>query len=171
MNSTLKTRLTAIGLALFACAPFVSAQDGGATPPPPPPASGGSDAGSETPPPPRRGRGGRDMLAPLLAQVSNLTDDQKAKIAAIQQDVRGKGRAIREDDSLSNEDRRKKIMDLMKSTNDQVRAILTPDQQKQWDAAVASAPRRGGGRRGGGEGAGAPPADAPPPPPPPPPAQ
>src|SRR6185312_815867 len=110
-----------------------------------------------------------DMLAPLLAQVSNLTDDQKSKIAAIQQDVRSKGQALRQDDSLSNEDRRQKMMDLMKSTNDQVRAVLTADQQKQFDAALASAPRRGAGRRGG-EGGGAPPADAPPPPPPPAPA-
>jgi hypothetical protein len=49
------------------------------------------------------------------------------------------------------------MMEIMKSTHDQVRAVLTPDQQKTFDAMPP--PERNGGRRGPGHGD-----DAPPPP-------
>lgn len=38
------------------------------------------------------------------------------------------------DDSLSRDDKRAKLMEIRKTTHDQIRAALTPDQQKQFDA-------------------------------------
>jgi len=62
-----------------------------------------------------------------------LTDDQVSKITDI---VKAQGKAmqdIRNDDSLSDDDKRDKFNELRKSTREQVRAILTPDQQKIFD--------------------------------------
>jgi Spy/CpxP family protein refolding chaperone len=87
----------------------------------------------------------------------NLTDDQVTKIQGIMKDQMDKMTALRSDDSLSREDRRAKMMDLRKAAHDQIRAILTPDQQKIFDTMPLDGPR---GRRGrGGD-------NAPPPPPP-----
>ena len=40
---------------------------------------------------------------------------------------------LRSDSSLSQDDRRSKMMDIHKASNDQIRALLNSDQQKKWD--------------------------------------
>lgn len=40
---------------------------------------------------------------------------------------------IHADASASQQDRRTKMMDSHKESNDQIRALLNPDQQKKWD--------------------------------------
>jgi hypothetical protein len=105
------------------------------------------------------------MLERLKEKLS-LTDDQTGQIKQILKEQMQQGRALRQDDSLSDDDRRAKMLALMKTAHDQIRALLTPDQQKIFD----TMPMGGGRRRGSEEGAsGAPPPGEPPPPLPPPP--
>jgi Spy/CpxP family protein refolding chaperone len=127
---------------------------------PPPPAADGQD---QAPPPPRRSRA-EHRLKELKAKLG-LTDAQVQQIKDIFKTQMQQGRALREDDSLSDDDRRAKMMALMKSAHDQVRAILTPAQQQIFD----TMPPAGMGPRGRGPGGPPPPpaeGDAPPAPPP-----
>ena len=107
------------------------------------PAMAQSDAPDQAPPPPRHGRA-LERLNELKAKLG-LSDSQAEQIKAIFKTQMQQGRALREDDSLSDDDRRAKMMALMKSAHDQVRALLTPDQQKIFDAL----PPPGRGRHGG----------------------
>jgi periplasmic protein CpxP/Spy len=114
---------------------------------------------------PAEGRGpggGRGQMMTPDEQVSrlstelNLTDDQKAKIKPLFEDQAAKMKALREDTSTSMDDKRPKMQDIRKSTNDQVRAVLTADQQKKYDEMQAKMRER---QREGQK-----PADAPKPP-------
>jgi periplasmic protein CpxP/Spy len=136
-----------------------------------PPAPDTPNADQPAARPERRGRrmDPARMLGRLKTEL-NLTDDQTAKVKTIFEDQRAKMQALRGDESLSREDRRAKMMDLMKASRDQIRALLTPEQQQKFDAM----PRPGRGPRGEGPAGGPPPPPptdnaAPPPPPPPPP--
>lgn len=73
-----------------------------------------------------------DRAKQLQTQLK-LTDDQTAKVTAIYKAQRTKMDSIR---TASNGDRdamRSAMMPLMKSTNDQVKAVLTPDQATEYD--------------------------------------
>jgi protein CpxP len=145
------------GLALLVAAPLARSQDASPNAAPPPPADQ----------PEHHHRPGPAMMYHrLMSQVSNLTDDETAQVKGIVKDFAGQAKALRKDDSLSDDERRQKFMDLMKATNEKIRALLTPDQQKQFDEAVAKARARFGHHRGGDQGGD----NAPPPPPPAPPA-
>ena len=85
-----------------------------------------------------------------LDEALQLTDDQKAKITAISQKQAEEMQAIRA-----------KMQNLQKATHDEIRALLTADQQKKFDAMPPPGPGHGGHRDGG---PGAPGGDAPPPP-------
>jgi Spy/CpxP family protein refolding chaperone len=108
------------------------------------------------------------MLEQLKAKLS-LTDDQIKQVKQIVRAQREQGQAIRQDAALSDEDRRAKMQGLMKTARDQIRAILTPDQQTIFDSMPMGRRRRPPAADGA--------ADAPPPmpegapltPPPPPP--
>ena len=115
----------------------------------------------QAPPPPRRARS-EQRLKEMKAKLG-LTDSQVREIKTILKGQMQQMRDLREDESLSDDDRRAKLMALMKSGHDQVRAILTPDQQKIFD----TMPPMGMGRhRGGPDGPPPPDGDGPPGPPP-----
>ena len=163
MKALTRLLLLAAGLAVAAL-PAARAAD--EAPPAPPPAAPNADQPAARPE--RRGRMDPAEMLERLKTAVNLTDDQTAKVKAIFQDQRAKMEALRGDESLSREDRRAKMMELMKAGHDQIRALLTPDQQQKFDAM----PRPGFGRGPRGEGPGgepppSPPANNPPPPPPP----
>lgn len=63
-----------------------------------------------------------------LADYLGLTDAQKAQMKPIIQSARQQGRAIKEDTSLTPEAKKAKLKDLHKSTMDQLKSILTPEQ-------------------------------------------
>ncbi len=115
------------------------AQDAAAVPPPPPPAADQPDAGT---PPPRRPNGAQ-MMKRLKEQLS-LTDDQVQQIGDILKAQRQAGMALRQDTTLSDDDKRAKAMAMMKDTHDKIRALLTADQQKIFDSMP---PMPGPGRR------------------------
>jgi len=69
----------------------------------------------------------------MLTKQLGLTSDQQPKVLDALKSEQSKMEALHSDASLSQADRRTKMMDIHKSTNEQVRALLTPDQQKKWD--------------------------------------
>jgi periplasmic protein CpxP/Spy len=69
-----------------------------------------------------------------LAKKLNLTSDQQAKVQQILQSESSQIDSLRQDSSLSQQDRRSKMMDIHQATNTQIRALLDSNQQKQWDA-------------------------------------
>lgn len=82
-----------------------------------------------------RGHGPMDpsKRTEMLTKQLSLTSDQQPKVLDIFKSEQSQMDKLRSDTSLSQEDRRGKMMDIHKSTNDQVRALLNPDQQKKWD--------------------------------------
>lgn len=140
--------LTLLTIGCVLASPVMRAED---TPPPPP---------AEMP----HGHAGHGMVEHRLKQLDeklHLTDDQKTKIATIYSSLETKLKAIRGDESLSREEKRAKAMDAMKSVHDEVRALLTADQQKIFDTMKPERPPHEKGRPHDGP----PPPDAPPPPP------
>lgn len=79
----------------------------------------------------------------------NLTADQKTKVTALFEDDMKKMRELRQDSSLSQEDRRAKGRTLREASDKKLKEILTPDQWEKWQKV-----RPQGGPRGGGGGGG-----------------
>jgi len=100
--------------------------------------AGGNDqqaAPSGAPPEHGPGRGHMDPAkhAAMLAKRLNLSSDQQSKVEEILKSEQSQMESLRSDSSVSQQDRRSKMMDIHKSSNDQIRALLNPDQQKKWD--------------------------------------
>ena len=68
-----------------------------------------------------------------LADKLNLTADQQAKIKPILEDTRSQMMKLRQDDSVSQEDKRAKGREIREATNGKIRDLLTDDQKKQFD--------------------------------------
>ena len=132
--------LSLLTLTVLAAAPLVRAEDPVATPSAP--------AAGEHP------RGGRGDRLKQLAEKLQLTDAQKAQIKPILETAAQQGMALRDDESLSKEDKRAKMAAIRKTSHDQIRALLTPDQQKTFDAMPPPGER---GHRGPPPGGDAPP--------------
>jgi hypothetical protein len=130
--------LLSAGLAL--CAPRAWADEPASPPAPPvapgsPPATpGGGGEQAPTPPPQHRGRMRPGYVLADLTDKLGLTADQQKTIGAVIKDSQGQMQAVRGDDSMSRDDKRSKMREIMASTRGQIRAALTPDQQKQFDA-------------------------------------
>ena len=116
----------------------------------------------EAPPagaPPNHGHGRGHMdptqHAAMLAKRLNLSSDQQSKVEDIFKSEQSQMESLHSDTSLSQQDRRSKMMDIHKASNDQVRALLTADQQKKFDEMQS---HHGGWGHQGGQ---APPASSP----------
>jgi Spy/CpxP family protein refolding chaperone len=110
---SLKVICTAIALSMVAAVPLALAQE--------------------------KGRGGatpEQQIERIEQAVGSLTNAQKQKITAII----AKGR----DDiqAVPKEQRKDKMGDLMRKQRDEIRKVLTPDQQKKYDAAAQKAGAR-----------------------------
>ncbi|MGB7749654.1 MAG: hypothetical protein WBN75_20475 [Verrucomicrobiia bacterium] len=153
-NKTMLIAALAAG-SLLVCSPALRAQDTN-TPPSTPPA-GAPPAGQR--PPGMRGAPNLDQLAHQL----NLTEDQKTKVKPILDAQQQKMRDLREDTSLSPEDRRTKMQTIRQDTSTQLKAVLTPEQFDKYQQMTQR--RRPGGSPAGGPPAGGnpPPAGTPPP--------
>lgn len=68
----------------------------------------------------------------MLSEKLNLTDDQKAKLKPILQDQMQQMKAVREDSSLSEDQKRAKMKSIHESLHDQINAVLTPEQQAKF---------------------------------------
>jgi protein CpxP len=106
---------------------------------------------------PRQGGQGRGNQVEFLTKKLNLTPDQVTQVKAIDADTMSQMKALREDTSVAGPDKRAKMMDIHKASQDKIRALLTDDQKTKFDALQTQMRDRRGNRGGG---------DGPPPPPP-----
>lgn len=107
-----------------------------------PPAGGG--------PGERRGMLNPEERVKHMKETLGLSDDQATKLQAIFQKNADAAKALRDDTSLSQEDRRAKFGEMMKSTREEVDAVLTPEQKEKWKAEME---KRRGQHGPGGPGA------------------
>jgi ribosomal protein L13E len=152
--------LAAAGLVLSQAS--LNAQDTTVQPAPPsldtPPADN-----PQGPPPAGRKHGREGYRLAELTEKLGLTADEQKVIGPIIDSARSQGKEVRDDQSLSREDRRAKMKGIMEAARTQIRAALTPDQQKLFDAL----PTRGEKPQAQAPGGGAPQAPSTPPPAPP----
>lgn len=73
----------------------------------------------------------------MLTKRLNLTADQQAQVKAIDEDTGKQMMALRDDTSLSQDERRSKMMEIRKGSQDKIRAILTDEQKTKYDAMQA----------------------------------
>jgi periplasmic protein CpxP/Spy len=99
----------------------LQAQDAPKTGDQPAPAPGG--AGMRRPP----------LSVEAIAKQLDLTDDQKAKIKPIFEDMQKKLAELRKDTSLSQEDRRAKLKEARDGITAKLKEILTPEQLAKWE--------------------------------------
>ena len=109
-----------------------------------------------------RGAGMQEHQLEMLTKKLNLTPDQVTQVKAIDDDAVKQMQALRADTSVSRDDKRAKMMDIHKASQEKIRALLTPDQQTKYDALQAEMKARAQERMQNRDGG------APPPPPPPP---
>jgi Spy/CpxP family protein refolding chaperone len=85
--------------------------------------------------PPEHGRGHFDPArqTEMLTKHLNLTSEQQPKVLEILKSEQSQMQNLRSDTSLSQQDRRAKMMEIRKTSNEQIRALLDSDQQKKWD--------------------------------------
>jgi len=74
-----------------------------------------------------------EKRAAMLTKQLNLTSDQQPKVLDILKSEQSQTEKLRSDSSLSQDDRRSKMMEIHKASNDQIRGLLDADQQKKWD--------------------------------------
>jgi Spy/CpxP family protein refolding chaperone len=115
--------LVAAGLISIA-APFATAQDSPSNDQQSPPSQ---DHGRRHGPPDPAQR------TQELTKQLNLTSDQQTKVQDALQSERSQMESLHQDSSLSQQDRHAKMMEIHKSTDAQIRALLDSTQQKKWD--------------------------------------
>jgi len=91
----------------------------------------------------------------MLTKRLNLTSDQQTQVKAILDDNQKQMETLRNDTSTSREEKRPKMMEIRKASDDKIRATLTDDQKTKFDAMQAEMRDRMKNR-----------GDGPPPPPP-----
>lgn len=74
-----------------------------------------------------------ERRAEMLGKHLNLTSDQQGKVLDVLKSEQSQMESLHSDTSLSQDDRHSKMMDIHKTSNDQIRALLNPDQQKKFD--------------------------------------
>ena len=129
MKSTKTLLIAALAAgALLAGSSALRAQDATNTPPPGPP------PGEHGPGPGMRGR-------PDIAKQLDLTEDQKPKVQAIMKNSMEKRRALHEDTTMTQEEKRDKGKALQEDTAKQLKAVLTPEQFAKWQEMSKRGPR------------------------------
>ena len=106
----------------LALAPLAQAEPPSPNGPPPGPAAEGKGKGRMSP---------AERLEHLSTALS-LTDDQKAKLKTLMETQAKAMTELREDESLTKEDRRAKSQQLRQTHREQIAAILTPEQKKKF---------------------------------------
>src|SRR5690349_1026473 len=104
MNKLRLVAALAVG-GLLACATVTSAQDA----------------------PKEKGPTGEQRVERMNTEL-NLTADQKTKVTALFEDSQKKMRELRQDTSLSQEERREKMRPMREAEDKKLKEILTPEQ-------------------------------------------
>lgn len=109
----------------------------------PAPSQAGQSATPDQAAPPTGGYGHhRGQQLEMLTERLNLSPDQVAQVKTIDKDARTQAMAVHDDQSLSQTDRRSKMMDIRKTSQDKVRAVLNDDQKAKYDAMLAERKER-----------------------------
>lgn len=87
-----------------------------------------------------------------LTKHLKLTSDQQTKVRSALDAEHSQMESLHQDSSLSQQDRRSKMMEVRKSTDDQIRGTLDSNQQKKFDEMQARHEQRMHGGRGGEQG-------------------
>lgn len=100
--------------------------------------TGQGDAQGQTPKQGMMGKGQMHKGGPgerlrYMARKLQLTEEQKGQIKPILQDEFKQMKALREDTSLSREQKREKMQDIHNAAYEKIKPILTPEQQKKHD--------------------------------------
>jgi periplasmic protein CpxP/Spy len=74
-----------------------------------------------------------DQRTQELTKKLKLTTDQQAKVKDALVSEHSQMESLHQDSSLSQDDRRAKMMDIRKTTDTQIRGLLDSNQQKKWD--------------------------------------
>jgi protein CpxP len=90
----------------------------------------------------RGGPGGEERQMERLTQQLNLTPDQVTQVKAIEDDSRKQSMAVRNDSTIEGPDKRAKMMDIRKASQDKIRALLTDEQKTKYDAMLAEMQQR-----------------------------
>jgi periplasmic protein CpxP/Spy len=77
----------------------------------------------------------RAALKARVAKRLELTDDQKAQLKAKRGETRTALKALRDDTSLTREQKKEKARELLQGTRSEMRSHLTPDQTAKLDKA------------------------------------
>jgi Spy/CpxP family protein refolding chaperone len=75
----------------------------------------------------------RESRMEYLSKELNLTDEQKTKLKPILADEGKQMRAVHDDTSLTQDQRREKMKELRANSETQINDILTPEQQKKFE--------------------------------------
>ena len=120
-----KPYLPALLLASLVCAaPAAVAQYSGST---------DQQAEQTVAPPPAHSEFDPATRTETLAKELNLSAAQKTKVGHILKAERTQLQNLLADSSVSRDDRRAKMVEIHKTSDDKVRAVLNSSQQKQWD--------------------------------------
>jgi periplasmic protein CpxP/Spy len=92
-----------------------------------------------------------------LTKKLKLSTDQQSKVKDALESEHSQMESLHQDSSLSQDDRRSKMMEIRKTTDTQIRGLLDSNQQKKWDEMQAQR-----GQWGQHHGQGAPDQQAPP---------
>jgi periplasmic protein CpxP/Spy len=97
-----------------------------------------------------------DQRVAAIDAAVKLTDEQKPKVLAIVTDSQKEMQDARGAAAGDRQAMMTKMQEINKKANDAIKALLTPDQQKAFDAMPQMGGRRGGGggKKGGGGGGG-----------------
>ena len=93
----------------------------------------GQQAASQGEPAHPHGRFDPAKRTEMLTKRLSLTADQQTKVLDILKSEQSQMESLHSDTSLPQEDRRSKMMDIHKTSSDQIRGLLDSDQQKKWD--------------------------------------
>ena len=138
-RTVLRVAIVAMSATALSAIPAM-AQDPSA-PPPPPQGQGGPHYG---------GRGGmQSHQIEFLTKKLSLTPDQVSQVKAIDADTMKQMMALHSDTSLTPDEKKPKMMEIHKASQDKIRGLLTTDQQTKFDALQAEM-REHRGHHGGG---------------------
>ena len=92
--------------------------------------------------------GHQEMMTPEamvdhLSTQLNLTEDQRAKIKPIAEDVYKRMNEVHQDSSLSEQERRTEMKQIHENALAQVKTLLNPDQQKKLEEMMSSHAHQG----------------------------
>lgn len=69
----------------------------------------------------------------MLTRALHLSSDQQSKVQGILQSEQSQMESLRSDSSTPQQDRRARMMEIHKASNDQIRALLDSNQQRKFD--------------------------------------